>query len=169
METVKNSKVLSIAVIGLIITNVGLLCFLFFAGPKHGPHAGGPPMHPPPHGMHGMGHPEGPPQDHLSQELNFSAEQKAAMEKLRDAHHKTMKDLLDKSHEYRQNIFNQLAAADDAKVVPLADSVAAVQKQIELATFNHFKEVRKLCDEKQAQRFDEVIGGVLQMMGRGGH
>jgi hypothetical protein len=159
MSTQGNSKVLSIAVVGLILTNICLLCFMFFRKPHHD---GPPPF--PPEGMNGPGMNQQAPPDRLIQELNFSEEQKISFLKLRDAHRQIIREC--KNKNFRDDFFSQLKNGDEIKANAMADSIASTQKKIEMATFNHFKEVRNLCNEKQKEHFDLIIGDVLRMMGR---
>ena len=46
-----------------------------------------------------------------------------------------------------------------------ADEILVVKEKEELAMFYHFQKVRALCDEKQKQKFDEIIKEAARMMG----
>ncbi|HTA62864.1 MAG TPA: Spy/CpxP family protein refolding chaperone [Bacteroidia bacterium] len=108
--------------------------------------------------------------DFLLEQLKFSPEQLVAFEKLKEVHHHSMDSLREISKEVHKLFFDNLKneKPDTAKVNELARAIANNQTQIELVTFNHFKEVRKLCDEKQKVTFDEIIQEVLRRMARPG-
>jgi hypothetical protein len=63
-------------------------------------------------------------------------------------------------------LFNSLANDGNARLN--ADSIAMViagdQKQIELATYDHFVAVKAICNDKQKTKFDKIIGDVTKMM-----
>jgi NADH pyrophosphatase NudC (nudix superfamily) len=50
------------------------------------------------------------------------------------------------------------------KAKSIAEEIAASQKEIETATWNHFSEVRKICDAKQKEKFDDIVDDILRMM-----
>lgn len=108
--------------------------------------------------------------DFLIEQLKFTAQQKVEFEKLKEAHHHSMDSLREISKEVHQLFFDNLKneKQDSAKVNALAIAIASNQTQCELVTFNHFKEVRKLCDDKQKEIFDEIIQEVLRRMARPG-
>jgi len=119
-------------------------------------------MHRPPHG-------EGAA-DFLLEQLKFTEQQKAEFEKLKEAHHHSVDSLREISKEAHHLFFDNLKneKPDTAKINELARAIANNQTQIELVTFNHFKEVRKLCNDKQKATFDEIIQEVLRRMARPG-
>ena len=108
--------------------------------------------------------------DFLIEQLKFTEQQKAAFEKLKEAHHHSMDSLREISKEVHRLFFDNLKneKQDSAKVNALASTIANNQTQCELVTFNHFKEVRKLCDDKQKETFDDIIQEVLRRMARPG-
>src|ERR1700757_1491593 len=108
--------------------------------------------------------------DFLIEQLKFSEQQKAAFEKLKEEHRHAVDSLREISKEVHQLFFDNLKSEkqDTAKVNALARAIANNQTQCELVTFNHFKEVRKLCNDKQKETFDEIIQEVLRRMARPG-
>ncbi|MFI5141474.1 MAG: Spy/CpxP family protein refolding chaperone, partial [Bacteroidia bacterium] len=104
--------------------------------------------------------------DFLIEQLKFTEQQKAAFEKLKEAHHHTVDSLREISKEVHKLFFDNLKSEkqDTSKVNALARAIANNQTQCELVTFNHFKQVRKLCDDKQKETFDEIIEEVLRRM-----
>ncbi|HKC69062.1 MAG TPA: hypothetical protein VKG26_12580 [Bacteroidia bacterium] len=106
--------------------------------------------------------------DFLIEQLRFSPQQLTGFEKLKREHGHTMDSLRKVSKEVHKLFFDNLEKEkqDTAKINELARAIANTQTQIELATFNHFRKVRNLCDEKQKATFDEIIQEVLRRMAR---
>jgi Spy/CpxP family protein refolding chaperone len=115
-------------------------------------------MHRPPHGERAA--------DFLLEQLKFSEQQLTAFEKLKEEHRHAMDSLREASKEIHHLFFDNLKneKQDTTKVNELARAIASNQTQIELATFSHFEKVRKLCDDKQKTKFDEIIQEVLRRM-----
>jgi len=104
--------------------------------------------------------------DFLIEQLKFSSQQLTAFEKLKEAHHQAIDSLHEISKEVHHLFFDNLKTEkeDTVSTHKLARAIADNQTQIELVTFNHFKKVRELCDEKQKTKFDEIIQEVLKRM-----
>ena len=146
MET----KFLKIVIIILLLINICTLAFMWMQKPGHGMHL------PPPQEI---GH-------FLTHELNFSETQEKQFELLRDEHRHSVEKLRKKSRELHDAFFDLLGITpvDSIKIINMADSITAVQKQIELSTFYHFQKVRTICTPEQQQKFDDVIKDALRMM-----
>ena len=138
------------AVILLVVLNVFLLTTMWLK--QHGE------MHNPPRGEKAS--------DFLIEQLKFSNQQLAAFETLKHAHHTSIDSLREAGKEIHHLFFDNLKnqKQDTATINKFAREIANNQTQMELVTFNHFKEVRELCDEKQKQKFDEIIQEVLKRM-----
>jgi len=102
----------------------------------------------------------------LIKQLKFSTQQLTEFEKLKKAHHTYIDSLRESGKELHHLFFDNLKneKQDTAAVNKFAREIANNQTQIELETFNHFKKVRELCDEKQKMKFDEIIQEVLKRM-----
>lgn len=148
-----DSKFLKIAIVILLIINISTLAFFSFR--PHGPR----PPHP------GMGPGRGP-FEFLVRELKMTDEQKSKYETLRDQHHEAVESLREQSHDMHKAFFDLINAEpiDSIRVKNLADSISENQKQIELITFYHFKEVRSICTPEQQKRFDVIIDDALRML-----
>ena len=151
-------KIYLFIIIALLVLNFGTLSFMWLHKPPH----------PGPEFMHdGMPHErEGNPGEFLIHELNLNESQKTEFKKLRDEHQTTMKQTLDDLKKNKDDLFKMLSSPvmDSSKLNQLTDNIAKGEKQIDLATFNHFQKVRALCDDNQKKKFDEIIGDVLKMM-----
>lgn len=124
-------------------------------------------MHPPPHPpRHMQG---GGPGKMIIEELKFSPEQVGQFEKLKEAHQSAIRELNEKGREIRHAYFELLKSdvIDQQQADKLSDEIAMNQKAIEKVTFDHFTEVRKLCNADQKKRFDEIIEDILRNMAGG--
>jgi len=104
--------------------------------------------------------------DFLIEQLKFSDKQMTDFEKLKESHHASIDSLREAGKEIHHLFFDNLKneRQDTALVNKFAREIANNQTQIELVTFNHFEKVRQLCNEKQKQKFDEIIQEVLKRM-----
>ena len=152
----KNYTILKYCVGILAVLNIVLMVNMW-----RQPH--GKPMHPPMHM-------EGGPKDRIIAELKFTPDQIDLFEDLVDKHRAAMRELKDKGREVRGQYFDLLKQEQPEQKLTdeFSTAIANNQKEIEQITFNHFKDVRKLCSAQQKTKFDEIIGDVLKGMARGG-
>ena len=103
-------------------------------------------------------------QTFLMQELNFSEDQKQQFLVLDNAHRKRMIQIDDESKELRETLFNSYnkeTASKDSLMSRFGNLEAARQDEL----FSFFTKVRKLCDEEQSKKFDEIIQKELHRRG----
>ena len=141
-------------VILLVVLNIGILATVWF---KHSP---------PPQDEMRRPDDRGGPGNFIIEQLNFSAQQTTEFNKLRQVHHQTVDSIKKSGKETHRLFFDNLKneKPDTVEVNKLVRAIADKQMQIELVTFRHFEQVRKLCDEKQKVKFDEIIQEVLSRM-----
>lgn len=138
----EKTKLLTVAVIGLLVINVGTLGFLLL-GPKG---------HRPPHeGRH-------QPKEIITEKLHFDAAQQKEYAKLIQWHHGQIEKLDGNIREAKNELYSQLSeTATNAKA---KDSLIAVinlnQKQIEETHFKHFEDIKKLCHKDQLEDFNSL-------------
>jgi hypothetical protein len=103
-------------------------------------------------------------QTFLMQELNFSEDQKKQFLVLDDAHRKRMIQIDDESKELRETLFdsyNEETASKDSLMTLFGNLEAARQEEL----FSFFGKVRKLCDDSQAKKFDQIIKKAIDRKG----
>lgn len=173
MNYFDKNKMLSAAVILLLIINLGILGLLWYdrsqkiSAPERMPkeermHPPG--VMPPPDRMQS----DGGPKEFLIRELNLNEKQKTDYLRLVEEHQADMKRIKEKIRNEKDELWNNFSKSDkntNAEEL-IASKIGEDQKQIELITFRHFKNVRELCDADQKEKFDEVIKEALRMMGR---
>ena len=91
-------------------------------------------------------------------------------EELIDQHRAGMRELEKKGRDIRENYFKLMASdtLDRKTKEELEVAIAETQKSIDMITFDHFKQVRVLCNEEQKKKFDKIIGEIMMQM-RGPH
>jgi len=146
-----SNRFLKIVIVALLFINLGTLSFIWMQQGKQG--APGPP-------------PRGSVFEFLTHELKLSEQQQQQYEQMRDEHHATVEGLQKNSRQLHRQYFELLHGnlADSIQVNSMADSIASIQKQIDLITFYHFQKVRTICTPEQQKKFDEVIDEALYMM-----
>lgn len=103
-------------------------------------------------------------QTFLTEQLNFSQEQKDAFFKLDGEHRKRMMHVDDQLKDLREILFQSFdkeKSFSDSISVKIAD--LETDKISELYSF--FGSVRELCSEDQVKKFDEIIQEVLHRRG----
>lgn len=138
----EKTKLLTIAVIGLLVINFGTLGFLLL-GPKG---------HRPPRD----GRPE--PKEIIVHKLHFDASQQKEYAKLIQWHRGQIEKLDGNIREAKNELYSQLSQTETN--VKAKDSLIAVinsnQKQIEETHFKHFEDIKKLCHKDQMDDFNEL-------------
>jgi periplasmic protein CpxP/Spy len=142
-------KWLSIAVIGLLVTNLVIVSTILFKkeAPASIPQQ---PMQP------GTERPGGP-KFYIMEKLQFDEAQKAAYEKLVLNHRNSIDAKEAAIEQLKSKLYATLA---DDTLTPQKDSLeaalAAVQKQIEEIHYNHFMEIKQLCKPQQLPLYNEL-------------
>jgi protein CpxP len=138
----EKTKLLTIAVIGLLIINFGTLGFLFLNGKDHHP----------PHD----GRPE--PKEVIIDKLHFDANQQKEYAKLIQWHRGEITRLDDNIREAKTELYSQLSQAEinmktkDSLIIVINSN----QKQIEQTHFKHFEDIKKLCHKDQMDNFNAL-------------
>jgi protein CpxP len=138
----EKTKLLTIAVIGLLLINLGTLGFLLLTNKQHRP----------PHG----GRPE--PKEIIIEKLNLDKNQQNDYAKLIQWHRGEITRLDDNVRQAKNELYSQLNETEtNAKT---KDSLIAVinsnQKQIEQTHFKHFEDIKKLCRKDQMENFNDL-------------
>jgi protein CpxP len=137
----EKTRLLTIAVIALLLLNLGTLGFLILAPkPGMGPH----------------GRPE--PKDIIIRKLHFDKAQQENYLKLILWHRQTINGIEEKAHETKNRLYLQLLKTEvDTKTKDsLINVLADDQKQIEQTHFKHFGDIKKLCRPDQLENYYEL-------------
>jgi protein CpxP len=136
-------KLLTIAVISLLLLNLGTLGFLIFARP---PHSMGPP------GMHQQ------PKEIIIERLRFDKEQQKKYAELIRWHRGTINAIETEIHQLKNKLYLQLLKnkADTITRDSLINALADYQKQIEATHFRHFQDIKSICTPDQMDDYNDL-------------
>lgn len=101
--------------------------------------------------------------DPIVKELHFNASQEQKFNVLRAAHRSKMRLLKEENKKLRSALFATLKteAITESDKKLFIEKINKNQEEMELITFEHFKNVRALGDEEQKIQFDEMIDQII--------
>ena len=103
------------------------------------------------------------PGKYLIEKLKFNKQQEVAFNKLREEHHSSIMNMQSEGRKLRKSLFNGLQSGPpNSNIDTLVNKIAENQKQIELITYSHFVEVKKLCTVEQKVIFNDIIQEVIK-------
>ena len=126
-------KLLSIIIVGLLISNLALVCFLFFKKPPFPKQEG--------------------PRDSVIEKLHFDDSQIKEYDKMIGIHRT---EILAKENEIRilkNKLYSTLKQSKNDTVDSLIQQLGKVQCEIETIHYAHFEAIKKLCHENQIQDY----------------
>ena len=102
---------------------------------------------------------EGESGKYLTEELGFNSSQETLFEELRDNHHRTIEPMMKQISIEKERFFSKLKneQIDSIKIDSLSKIISNIHQKVDIITFWHFNKVRRICNEKQKIRFDEII------------
>ncbi len=147
----KNStnKILAIAVVLLLITNIALVFFMFREKDKHtARYAGG----------------KGDASEMMAKELNMTEQQKKDHRQLKEEHFKNIKPLFDSLRSAKTAFFSLIkdSTVSDSLMNAYSQRISERQSTIDKLTFAHFKRIRNLFTAEQQPKFDEFVQKMMQ-------
>ncbi len=142
-------KLLTIAVIGLLVVNIGIIGYLMM---KKKPTDSNPPMgmerRPP--GMRER------PKKIIADRLHFDKEQIAQYDDLIKEHQAAIQQLDDSIRIAKNNLYRSLATTSLIGRDSLVATLGTFQKQIEIIHYEHFAALKKICKPGQLNDFNEL-------------
>jgi Spy/CpxP family protein refolding chaperone len=152
----EKTKLLTIAVIGLLLLNLGTLAVIMLKSDK--PHHRG---MPPPRG-------EGP-RNIIIEKLKLDHEQQKQYELLIEDHRKKTREFNDISNELHEDLY-ALLSKDSAgtEKEEIIQKILQNQKDIEHLNFEHFRAIRAICNESQIPLFNELSHDLTDLFGHKG-
>lgn len=156
-ETFTRNKMLSVLVLILLLTNILLLVFFVRMKPDHDPKKT----------ENRDDRNKGSVMQLLEKQVGFNEDQMVQYKALKDQHWDKMKPYFGEMRNAKDRFYKLLGssmAADSIVVSSAADSIAAKQKQIDMQTFRHFREIRDICTPQQQPAFDSMVQQVLRRM-----
>jgi periplasmic protein CpxP/Spy len=155
MNYFNKNKWWSIAVAVLLIANIITLVFFWLIRTD----TINPPAPPPPPGAN-------PATAFLIKELGFSTSQQQQYEQLFREHQQQVRAIRDSIRMSKDGFFELLNndSVSDKTLQDQAEKSSKLQQQLDLLTFNHFKEVKAICNPSQQDKFKDVIQKVVRQM-----
>jgi periplasmic protein CpxP/Spy len=138
-------KLLTIAVVGLLAVNIGIVGFLVMRKPPM-PREGSPAVKR-----------EGPKKI-IIERLHFDKEQVAAYETIITEHQKSVKALKDSISNTKNSLYQSLKTETFASKDSLINLLSDLQKRIESVHYEHFTQIKKLCKPEQMEAFNALTG-----------
>jgi protein CpxP len=144
-------KVLTFAVIALLLLNFGTLGFLLLTAAKHDRR--------PPHHQ---------PKEIIIEKLQLDAAQQADYQKLIEWHRGTIDSLDSQIRSTKNHLYTQLSetAIDSKKNDSLIATLAGDQEQIEKTHFKHFQDIKSLCKPEQLSKFENLTEELSRIFGK---
>lgn len=129
-------KFLTIAVVFLVLLNLGVLTFLFITRPSHPPE----------------------PWRMVVKEVGFNDQQTQQYFALRDAHRNEMHRLDDQFGETLRDYFDLLKGIPNPSLEDsLLTRLGRIEREKAMITFGHFREVKSLCRPDQVDAFNRIL------------
>lgn len=149
----KTNKILTIAVVLLLVVNVVMLVCM----------------------MKGRGHREmkkqgGGPFDRMVKELSMTEQQQTDFKKLKDEHFTTIKPVFDSVRTLKRSLFGLVKEENlnDSLVNNYSALISEQRAIIDKLTINHFRKVRALFSGDQQKKFEDFIQKMVQRQRPGG-
>lgn len=152
MDVFKQNRNLLIVIVVLIILNLTTLTLLWIGRPAHniGERPGIP------------GENQSHIQKVLKEELNFTEAQAEQYIALRESHQKKIAQLVEAIKKIKKEMFDKVLLENSADI---SDSLLNLslekQAQLERITFNHFQDLKKICNKDQQKKLIKLMHNIL--------
>ena len=148
----KTNRVLTVAVILLLLVNVAMLIFMLKL-----------------RGHYEMKKQGGSPFDRMVKELSMTEQQQTEFKKLKDEHFTAIKPVFDSVRTLKKSLFALVKEenVNDSVVGNYSALISQQQAIIDKLTINHFRKVRALFSGDQQKKFDDFVQKMMQRRGPG--
>lgn len=133
----KKNIILYLLLAFLIIVN-GIFLFLFLNKPAR------------------IGH---KPEDFIAKQLKFDEKQLEQFAQLNDNHKEDRRKYADNTKQLKDMLFSKISDENvtSATIDSITNLIGKKEQAKEMMVFNHFRELRAICNEKQKERLDKII------------
>ncbi|HEY8388369.1 MAG TPA: hypothetical protein VIK74_07180 [Parasegetibacter sp.] len=102
----------------------------------------------------------------LEKEVGFSKEQLEQYQALREDHSTKMRPIIEKIRASKDSFYRLLSLPEisDSLLQATAAKVAEAENQVNLQTFQHFRDIKALCTPEQQPKFEKFIENVISRM-----
>jgi len=155
MNNISKNRVLIIIVVLLLLTNIFLIAYYSFFNKKRSPN---------PRGKDGF-------VLALKKEVGFNENQLNEFSLLKETYWTTARKKMDDIARIKGELFKltKQTVVQDSVVEKYADSIAMLQKQVEIESFRHFQKSRTICTPNQLPAYDSLMKKVFSRFGKRNH
>lgn len=149
----KTNRILTIAVILLLLVNVVMLVFMFKG-----------------RGHRDMKNRGGGSFDRMVKELKMTEQQQTEFKKLKEEHFASISPVFDSVRTLKKSLFGLIKEenVNDSLVAKYSALISEQQSIVDRYTINHFRKVRALFSGDQQKKFEEFVQKMMQRRGPGG-
>ncbi len=101
------------------------------------------------------------------QQLEFDDSQLQKMKNINKQHHHKMRQIGDDVKELKDALFNRLSdtSVNNATIDSITSLIGQKEKEKEIEAFYHFKKIQEICNDKQKEKFKNIINDALRKGG----
>ncbi|OUS01946.1 hypothetical protein A9Q86_04655 [Flavobacteriales bacterium 33_180_T64] len=112
--------------------------------------------------------PKGRQDNFIVKELKFDDVQKLKLEALEAAHHKRIRDILDRQKVLKDVLFNKISNETimTSQLDSITSQIGEIEQEKELETFYHFRAIQNICTENQKAKFEHIVREALRRKAR---
>lgn len=140
------NKILSVAVVLLLLVNIALVIFMIRGKGKPGPRKGKEPF------------------EMMVKELDMTDQQQKDYKAMKEEHMKTIRPMFDSLRSAKTAFFSLVKdqQVSDSMVAAYSTKICAQQSNIDKMTFAHFRRVRAIFTPEQQPKFDVFVQKMMQ-------
>ena len=143
------TRLISFIAIGLLITNLLMVGFIFLNKPHHQMHGG--------------------PKKLIAERLHFDAQQIEEYDKLIALHRMEIKTKDSLIRQAKNELYGCISSNNTTLKDSLENKLGQLQIDIEEINYNHFLDIKKLCKENQLTYFNDLVKDLAQLFARPKH
>lgn len=109
----------------------------------------------------------GGPEVFIAKELNFDEAQMAQFDALLVPHQMQIRDISHQKRRLKDQLFEMMFQEDvpQSAMDSILVEIGRSEQERDRVVFNHFREVRKICNESQRRKFEKILVGALRRNG----
>lgn len=101
----------------------------------------------------------GRPEMFITKELNFNEEQMAQFEALIGPHEAKMREIMHRKKRLKDQLFELMFQSDapQSAIDSILVEIGRNEQNRDRQVFEHFREVREICNESQRRKFEKIL------------
>ncbi|MET0636289.1 MAG: hypothetical protein ABWZ25_09705 [Chitinophagaceae bacterium] len=104
----------------------------------------------------------------LKEQVGFSDKQLEEYKKIRDQQREVIRPMYENMRMSKDTLFKLLgdSLVSEERLNEITDHIGQKQKSLDLLTFRHFSELRKICRPEQRTAYDSMVVQLFRKMGK---